>query len=69
MLGLTTVPITATTTGASSGNYSFSYAGSFVESRNSTTFLVVTVALVLGSFAIFLFKDKRGTSQIPSDNI
>jgi hypothetical protein len=33
LTGSTAVPITATTTGASSGNYTFSYAGSFVPSE------------------------------------
>ena len=40
--GSTTVPITATTTGASSGTYTFSYAGSFVP---SATYQVITSAI------------------------
>ena len=40
--GSTTVPITTTTTGASSGSYSFSYAGSFVP---TSTYQVVTSAI------------------------
>jgi hypothetical protein len=40
--GATTVPITTTTTGASSGNYSFSYAGSFVP---TATYQVITSAI------------------------
>jgi len=40
--GSTTVPITTTTSGSSSGNYSFSYAGSFVP---SATFQVITSAI------------------------
>ena len=40
--GSTTVPITKTTTGASSGNYTFSYAGSFVP---SSTYQVITSAI------------------------
>jgi len=37
--GATTVPITTTTTGASSGNYNFSYAGAYVP---TSTFQVIT---------------------------
>jgi hypothetical protein len=33
--GLTTVPITATTTGSSSGSYAFSYAGAFVPTKTN----------------------------------
>ena len=40
--GATTVPITTTTTGASSGNYNFSYAGDFVP---NATFQVITSAI------------------------
>ena len=40
--GATTVPITTTTTGASSGNYSFSYAGSFIP---TATYQVITSAI------------------------
>ena len=40
--GATTVPITTTTTGASSGTYTFSYAGSFVP---SATYQVITSAI------------------------
>ena len=40
--GSTTVPITTTTSGVSSGNYSFSYAGDFVP---SATYQVVTSAI------------------------
>ena len=40
--GATTVPITTTTSGASSGTYSFSYAGSFVP---VSTFQVITSAI------------------------
>jgi hypothetical protein len=40
--GSTTVPITTTTSGASSGNYTFSYAGSFVPSE---TYQVVASAI------------------------
>jgi len=40
--GSTTVPITTTTTGASAGTYSFSYAGSFVP---VSTFQVITSAI------------------------
>jgi hypothetical protein len=40
--GATTVPITTTTSGASSGSYSFSYAGSFVP---SATYQVITSAI------------------------
>ena len=40
--GSTTVPITTTTTGASSGTYSFSYAGSFVP---TATYQVITSAI------------------------
>jgi hypothetical protein len=40
--GATTVPITTTTTGASSGTYSFSYAGSFVP---SSTYQVIASAI------------------------
>ena len=40
--GATTVPITTTTTGASSGAYTFSYAGSFVP---SATYQVITSAI------------------------
>ena len=40
--GSTTVPITATTTGASSGTYTFSYAGSFVP---SATYQVITSSI------------------------
>ena len=40
--GSTTVPITTTTTGASSGTYTFSYAGSFVP---SATYQVITSAV------------------------
>ena len=40
--GATTVPITTTTTGASSGNYNYSYAGSFVP---ATTYQVITSAI------------------------
>jgi hypothetical protein len=40
--GSTTVPITTTTTGVSSGNYSFSYAGAFVP---SATYQVITSAI------------------------
>ena len=40
--GSTTVPITATTTGASSGTYTFSYAGSFVP---TATYQVVASAI------------------------
>ena len=40
--GSTTVPITTTTSGVSSGNYSFSYAGAYVPSQ---TFQVVTSAI------------------------
>ena len=41
-LGSTTVPITGTTTGASAGSYSFSYAGAFVPNQ---TYQVVTSAI------------------------
>lgn len=40
--GSTTVPITTTTSGASSGNYTFSYAGSFVPTE---TYQVITSAI------------------------
>ena len=40
--GSTTVPISTPTTGASSGNYSFSYAGAFVP---SSTYQVITSAI------------------------
>ena len=40
--GSTTVPITATTTGSSSGTYTFSYAGSFVP---SATYQVITSSI------------------------
>jgi hypothetical protein len=40
--GATTVPINTTTTGASAGNYSFSYAGSFVP---TTTYQVVASSI------------------------
>ena len=40
--GSTTVPITTTTTGASSGTYTFSYAGSFVP---SATYQVITSSI------------------------
>lgn len=40
--GATTVPITTTTTGVSSGNYNFSYAGSYVPTE---TFQVVASAI------------------------
>jgi hypothetical protein len=40
--GSTTVPITTTTTGASSGNYNFSYAGDFVP---SSTYQVISSAI------------------------
>jgi hypothetical protein len=40
--GSTTVPITTTTTGASSGSYSFSYAGDFVP---SSTYQVISSAI------------------------
>jgi len=40
--GSTTVPITTTTTGASSGTYSFSYAGSYVP---TATYQVITSAI------------------------
>jgi hypothetical protein len=40
--GSTTVPITTTTSGTSSGNYSFSYAGAFVP---SATYQVITSAI------------------------
>ena len=40
--GSTTVPITTTTTGVSSGTYSFSYAGSFVP---TATYQVITSAI------------------------
>jgi hypothetical protein len=40
--GSTTVPITTTTTGASSGTYNFSYAGAFVPTQ---TFQVITSAI------------------------
>ena len=40
--GSTTVPITTTTTGSSSGNYSFSYAGSFVP---TATYQVISSAI------------------------
>ena len=40
--GLTTVPITTTTSGASSGTYSFSYAGDFIP---RATFQVITSAI------------------------
>ena len=40
--GSTTVPITTTTSGASSGNYNFSYAGAFVP---SSTYQVVASAI------------------------
>ena len=40
--GSTTVPINTTTSGASSGNYSFSYAGDFIP---SATYQVVTSAI------------------------
>jgi len=40
--GSTTVPITTTTTGASSGNYNFSYAGAFVPIN---TYQVITSAI------------------------
>ncbi len=40
--GATTVPINTTTTGSSAGNYSFSYAGSFVP---STTYQVVASSI------------------------
>jgi hypothetical protein len=40
--GATTVPITTTTTGSSTGTYSFSYAGSFVPTQ---TFQVITSAI------------------------
>jgi len=42
LTGSTTVPITTTTSGASSGNYAFSYAGGFVP---SSTYQVVTSAI------------------------
>ena len=40
--GATTVPITTTTTGSSSGNYSFSYAGAYVPSQ---TYQVIASAI------------------------
>ena len=42
VLGSTTVPITTTTTSASSGNYSFSYPGAFVP---NATYQVITSAI------------------------
>jgi hypothetical protein len=42
LTGATTVPITTTTSGTSSGNYNFSYAGSFVP---SSTFQVIASSI------------------------